>query len=96
MSEKPTPFTVDPVTDAFRRMQKGEQHRVGAATKNREMVAPFSVDGFEAESPPVRAKTTPEPPGGHARVAQRKTLTFIEEGLTEAERLQKQKRRSSY
>lgn len=90
------PFTVDPVTDAFRRMQKGEQHRVGADTKNRKVVTPFSEAGFVEESSPIRAATTPEPPGGHARDTQRKTLEFIEEGLTEAERLQKQKRRSSY
>lgn len=52
MSEKVRPLTVDPETDAFRRMQKGQQRRVGADTKNRKVVTPFSEDGFVEESKP--------------------------------------------
>ena len=93
MSEKPSPLTVDPVTYSFRRMLKAEPPRVGAATKNRVVVAPFSADGLEAKSPSIRATPTiPEPPGGHGEETRKKKASFYEKGLAESERLQRRRR----
>ena len=57
---KEGPFTIDPVTAAFRTMQRGKPSRPGAGTINRSVVAPFSVDGFEANSSTTLATPKPE------------------------------------
>jgi len=90
-------FTVEPVKDSFRRMLTSKPSPVGAGTKNRVVVAPFSenVPPPEPSSPPSRA-TSHEPIGGHAGGPRKEMSRFREKGLAEQERLQRQKRRLSY
>ena len=93
MPETKEVFTVDPTTDAFRRMQKDEQRRVGADTKNRRVVAPFTTDVKKAASSTTPTGRSAEPPGGHGAETKRKTIEFYEKGLNEVEKLRKRRRR---
>lgn len=93
MVEKAKPLTVDPVTDSFRKMQKGKASRPGAGTKNRHVVAPLTKDGRNAASSTIRLRRDSAPLGGHGADTQRKTLKFYEKGLSEAERLRQRRRR---
>lgn len=95
MTKRKEILTADPTTDAFRRIQKGKQSPVGADTKNRRVVAPFTTDDRHAASSATRTRKSAEPLGGHGAETTRKTVEFYEKGLTDAERLRKRKRRAS-
>lgn len=92
------PFTIDPVKDAFRKMQKAKPSRPGAGTINRKVVTPFTEDGREQtpSTSTIRTGTRSEQRDGTGAATRRKISKFYEEGLAESERLQKRSRRTSY
>lgn len=96
MSEKAKPFTVDPVKDAFRRMQAPVPPRVKVNTRNLPVVAPFSENGSAESTPTPQITYSPGPPGGHAKAAREEIKSSVDEGIQLNERLQRRKRRSGY
>jgi hypothetical protein len=88
---KPQPFTVDPVKDAFRKMQTPGPTRVIRHRPPKVETPPFSEDGISPSS--SKGNKSPEPLGGHSRQTTRRRTEFFEEGLQEADRLQRRRRR---